>query len=203
MLKERPVLFSSEMVRALLDGRKTMTRRVVKPQPPQPISTGVGMSWEFWPERNAFVPCGTLAGMTEEMKWGIVCPYGQPGDRLWVKETFSTASDDSLQWVYRANGCAPLTKWRPSIFMPRVFSRITLEVTGVKVERVQDIRDDDALSEGVFGNECTELPGPHFADQALPSMCFANLWESINAKRGYGWDKNPWVWAISFKRITP
>jgi len=181
-MKERPILFSAPMVRAILDGRKTMTRRVVKPNP-------------------VSIPEAEVA----HANWVIqnrVCPFGQPGDRLWVRETWlsyrhlhKNGRDEALL-IYRADGedlpkQARGTKWRPSIFMPRWASRITLEITAVRVERVQDIGDEDAEAEGLS-----------WCNAASPRDKFQCLWNSLNLKRGYGWDANPWVWVISFKRTN-
>jgi hypothetical protein len=189
MTKEKPILFSAPMVRAILSGAKTQTRRVVKP----------GHKFDEHFE---------------------TCPYGQPGDRLWVKETWQ---DDPVgEWgvCYRASGhnegCKfPLHLWRPSIFMPRKLSRITLEITDVRVQRVQEISDDDATAEGC---EFSPVPGCGDDDKWCHGTCkrhgrcmylraprfqFQDLWDSLNAKRGYGWKENPWVWAITFKRLTP
>lgn len=184
-MKERPILFSGEMVRAILEGRKTMTRRVIKPQP--------AGEWAA-PGKTA-------------------CPYGQPGDRLWVRETWRktnwTDEPNRGEWrvFWRAtekedsrnNGL-----WRPSIHMPRWASRILLEVVSVRVERVQDISEEDARAEGVeWQNErpcwVNYLDREDWSPTARDS--FRTLWDSINAKRGYGWDANPWVWVVEFKKI--
>jgi len=176
-MKERPILFSGQMVRAILEGRKTMTRRVIKPQP-------VG----------AWAAPGKTA-----------CPYGQPGDRLWVRETFATLCPGSYEEEkpragahqdirYKASDrmadCSADIRgyrWRPSIFMPRWASRINLEITAVRVERVKDISINDAHAEGMTG---THTLGD-----------FRELWDSINSKRGHGWDANSWVWVVEFKRV--
>jgi len=185
-MKERPILFNTDMVRALLDGRKTQTRRVVKPQP--------YMNHDSRAQGNT-----------------NLCPYGQIGDRLWVRETWAyvpktayaqstgvhqiiNPNNPDMAAVYKAGWerCAP--SWKPSIHMQRWASRLTLEVTDVRVERVQDISEEDAKAEGcpVRGNiDATKDP----------IGWFAWLWDSINAKRGYSWDSNPWVWVVAFKLI--
>jgi len=182
-MKEHPIIFNTETVKAILDGRKTQTRRVIKPQP---LLEYKGLKMQFHRK----------------------CPYGQVGDRLWVRETWAVAptlnttkpSDllkkyDIIPITYRATyPNESHYMWRPSIFMPRWASRITLEIIGVRVEQLQEITDEDALAEGVYGDET-----PY--DQATPSMCFEALWDSLNAKRGYGWDKNPWVWVLEFKKV--
>ena len=170
-MKERPVLFSGEMVRAILEGRKTQTRRVIKPQP-------------LW----VGDPNVAFKTHSANPKGIINCPYGQPGDRLWVRETF--AGTKNTGFAYRATDTAYGHKWRPSIFMPHWASRINLEVVSVRVERVQDISIEDAYDEGM-----------EWGDQGCGVLEFKNLWDSINLKRGYGWDANPWVWVIEFKRL--
>jgi hypothetical protein len=226
---ERPILFSGAMVRALLKGRKTQTRRVIKPQP----KTGCQIA-------------GVIFNGHES------CLYGVPGDRLWVRETWASPEENkakSGRVAYNADGvcgcwigggedrdfvyhgrilqaegyreCFPengsttfgLGKysdirsgefpsykygWRPSIFMPRWASRITLEIISVRAERLQDIREEDALAEGCTkesSNGTAFGPG-HFTAR----LDFMMLWDSINAKRGCPWDANPWVWRIEVRR---
>lgn len=176
-MAERPILFSGEMVLAILDGRKTMTRRVVKPQPepdtdcPHHVGTGI--------ERKA-----------------RICPYGKPGDRLWVRETFCSFPDGNI--FYRADNDerAPMKGWKPSIFMPRALSRITLEIKNVRVERLQDISENDAKAEGTDGERYL---GQGF-DHCVYREAFRTLWESINGPGS--WESNPWVWVVEFKQIT-
>jgi len=177
-VKEYPILFSTGMVRAILDGRKTQTRRVI------PIKLQQCRTPEDEPE--VFID------------W---CNYGHIGDHLWVKETFANAPVNG--YVYRADykddgfgsevidfstGMLVPLVWKSSRFMPHVASRITLEIVNVRVERVQDITPLDAVAEG-----CS--PDQHSVIE------FKKLWNSINLKRGYGWDVNPFVWCISFRRI--
>ena len=162
-MKERPILFSGPMVRAILNGTKTQTRRVMRP------------------------------GERVEKMILNKSPYGIPGDRLWVRETWTGADDPAHKHAvhYRADG-ERACRWRPSILMPRWASRITLEVTGIRIERLCDITERDALAEGCVGDG-------HVTVDARAA--FKLLWGSLNAKRGYGWDANPWVWVIHFKRI--
>jgi len=206
-MKERPIIFSGEMMRAILDGKKTQTRRVIKPQPdyailkegteleahkcPQLASVHSGRKeWGLYrvPFHGRDVPC-----------FSFDCPYGKPGDRLWCKETFVrqyTGFDYGI--IYKADGIkiSEDMKWSPSIYMPRWASRIILEITGIRVERIQDITEEDAKAEGCeIGHGLTD-DSPFFAREA-----FQKLWDSINAKRGYGWYENPWVWVIEFKVI--
>ena len=212
---EHPILFTGEMVRAILDGRKTQTRRVIKPQPdkvktPVDISAfGVPLEHE---NRKAILSLPDIA-----IKGGkkIKCPYGGPGDRLWVRETWAPRGDKGRPF-YRADeqsqteGYSHIIlnngRWRPSIHMPRWASRLLLEVTDVRAERVQSITAADCCDEGVLINcsscsgECAHLDqSPNLKRQVRRD--FRSLWDSINAKRGFGWDANPWVWAITFKVI--
>jgi len=197
-MKERPILFSGDMVRALLEGRKTMTRRVCK-------LTLFDM--ELWIANR----------YSNNPNVKAACPYGQPGDQLWVRETWANLSKPEYppEYIYRADPVeineyeADGGKWRPSIFMTRKASRIDLETTAVRVERVHDISEEDAKAEGVCsGFECDDIAA--FMDKRFDPerestfrLGFKHLWNFINAKRGYGWEVNPWVWVIEFKRIKP
>ena len=207
--RERPIVFGAPMVRAILDGRKTQTRRIVKPQPPQPFPGGVGPTWEYWPDREVFVPMGTLVDFTAEMRGGIRCPYGQPGDRLIVRERWATdpcydhfkpsALKTSWPILYESGDGRCFTRGfhrvRSPIHMPRWASRLTLEVTGVLVERVQEISEADAVAEGTapINIRVDAIDFPYRAG-------YAALWDSINGKGS--WASNPWVWALEFRRIT-
>ena len=185
-MKERPILFSAPMVRALLAGTKTQTRRIIKPQHLAFFNQDAAAMLSDWNERPL--------------------PYGQTGDRLWVRETFGHFERNQhfkpgCNVYYRADGnCLELEPWRPSIHMPRWASRITLEITSVRVERLQDISEADAQAEGVTddGSLVTDLDGK---DRGGTIAAYATLWEVIN---GVGsWDDNPWVWVVSFKRAFP
>lgn len=265
-MKERGIIFSGDMVRAILDGRKTQTRRAVTPQPPNEttlVSQSCKPGWfayKEWETRKGD-ECLTLAALGD-------CPYGVPGDRLWVRETWWSIVEEIERakggyetwhklrydadglveyWPYSIHtdfkypsahlliDCpgddAYAEKKRPSIHMPRWASRITLEITDVRVERVQEITPSDTLAEGI------DLPVP--ANCSTPSqrpdgwdgwsdakkdewisgqarvmyfsrcadvedhvVAFHKLWDSLNVKRGYGWEANPWVWALTFKRLN-
>ena len=203
-MKERPILFSGPMVRAILDGRKTQTRRIVKPQP-------------TWHEVRSGAECfGWKLPGPSCYTVGMVpppCPYGVPGDRLWVREGFmpapmeaAPAAPRATRWnvAYAAGGQAEAEapagydpvlynyeRWTPSIHMPRWASRITLEIVSVRVEKLQEIDEFGALAEGA-----------HVARDALGfsrHAGFIALWDSINAKRA-PWESNPWVWVIEFKK---
>lgn len=225
-MKERPILFSGPMVRAILEGRKTQTRRVVK-QDLQRLGDG---DWYAFDHRG--INYRVNARHTTVAAWAHLlqfCPYGQPGDRLWVRETWQgpLMDADTMETEYRASpdefhnpkycvyaadgGPAPefvtlddelVCRWRPSIHMPRWASRILLEITGVRVERLQDISEADAIVEGI---EKTvggfwSLYGQSDVDGTYsPRASYRALWESINGPGS--WDANPWVWVIEFKRI--
>jgi len=202
-MKERPILFSGAMARAILDGSKTQTRRVVKKDGGL-LNYGAAQ----------FVKDGLWYPTSPSGKAGlvppIICPYGQPGDRLWVREQYKisewmpsyatieyTANDHKKTFVRqylqgRITEPVSVNNLRPSIFMPRWASRITLEITGLHVERLQDITNNDALDEGT--------PDLRTIENGWDMRrCFQELWEQIN---GVGsWAENPWVWVIEFKRV--
>ena len=214
-MKEKPILFSAPMVRAILDGRKTVTRRVVKPQPAGEIRRGEPdfnhwIDTKYWERQNQKENRGIGTR-------GFACPYGQPGDRLWVRETFSgpwcmEAQDgisaappskwgESSRIWYWADGEPAYGDWtrpRPSIHMPRWASRITLEVTGVRVETLQDIDLADALAEGISDTGALILDSAG-NEQGGPIAEYAVLWEQINGTGS--WDANPFVWVVTFRRI--
>lgn len=203
-MKERPMLFSGPMVRAILDGRKTQTRRVIQAQPIALPPLGPVDVMDIMWSKHGGNPRVNL--MIPEIR-DAVCPYGKSGDRLWVRETWRLDNDQD-KYIYRANVVSYGYKWRPSIFMRRSVSRITLEITDVRVERVQDISEEDAKAEGIApAKSCPvgdrrpwsgDLGRTWWSD---PRIAFLTLWDSINAKRGFGWDVNPFVWVIAFKRI--
>lgn len=208
-MKERPILFSAPMVRAILDGRKTQTRRVVKGcQFIEKTVPGVAPYWRLLDHPKQPNGGGTPMGSHV----ASLCPYGQPGDQLWVRETWQgPLIDEELEeefhqspdyfkkpefCAYRAtdtldaiNADGEALGWRPSIHMPRWASRILLEVTSVRVERLQDISEADAEAEG---------PPKHF-NSWRDNFCA--LWQKINGDGS--WDANPWVWAIEFNRMMP
>ena len=195
-MKERPIIFSGPMVRAILEGRKTMTRRVVKPQPvflkdASPPRWG----WSYKSGHISWVDRFFPVGMNEHS------PYGIHGDRLWVRETF-TYTHAGLGVLYRADCVGTAadalkrlgTTWTPSIHMPRAVSRITLEISGIRVERLGEIPEEDAVAEGVIYGLGKRR---HTARSA-----FMDLWDSINGKHpGCAWDDNPWVWVVEFQRV--
>lgn len=204
-MTERPILFSAPMVRAILAGTKGQTRRVVKPQPDQRCTRaflGLDGVWRFsYPTARCPV---------SESTWDVRCPYGAPGERLWVRETWAKNADQlsetrmNTSLMYRADGERRAVDngtekpWRPSIHMSRWASRITLEVTDVRVERLQDISEADAKAEGVApADEPNELRWQHYVPYAI---AYRKLWDSINGPGS--WEANPFVWCVSFKRVT-
>jgi len=244
---EKPILFKDDMIRAILEGRKTQTRRVVKSPAKNMQASGAevikhrapGDKWygdHVWSMRGS---SGVWGDYTHE-RFLSMCPYGKPGDRLWVRETWCAVDDTDLngeRWVdYRATprysaehpagwenapDSPEALKWRPSIHMPRWASRITLEITDVRVERLQDISEEDAIAEGAqhfpdlpgmspYGQDCRwSMEQPESVYQCLSSArwAFANYFCKLagNAPKGLHdekpWEANPWVWVIEFKRI--
>lgn len=195
-IKERPILFTGPMVQAILDGRKSQTRRVVKPQPDD--RPGIDCTRLLFKRKDGSPLVDTAA---EEA--AFMCPYGLRGDRLWVRETFLIVGGEAdHRIVYRASNDGPdewvSPVWRPSIFMPRWASRITLEITGVRVERLQEITKADCLAEGI-----EYMP----AAAAIMNTsvwtfdaAFRAGWNKINGKRA-PWANNPWVWVVEFKTL--
>lgn len=215
--KSRPILFSGPMVRALLAGTKTQTRRIINPQPPEHIDSLHGHALrKRAPYAIEDYETGAPAGYgfeSEDHQWR--CPYGQPGDRLWVRETWGRQEgikvhigdrpniqiDDHFERVtHRAGrenfawGMYGPPKWKPSIHMPRTGCRLMLEILEVRVERVQDISVSDAIAEGI------EYVGKLVPDrggfQRGEIVDYSMLWESINGNGS--WDANPWVWVVTF-----
>lgn len=191
-MAEKPILFNGRMVRAILSGVKTQTRRVIKPQPGPHLGYMIGRSGQY------AIQCGE--DYPDDASDRVVCRY-PVGTRLWVRETWATRSDLPGA-VYRADYQGPAdrpfehihddeTRWRVSIHMPRRHARIFLDVTNVRVQRLREISEDDAIAEGV---------SPGFDDPARRK--FAELWDSINGKRGHGWAENRWVWVYTFERAV-
>lgn len=212
-MKQRPILFNGAMVRAILDDSKTQTRRVVKPQPLLHTThwDSSASAPSLWMGTG---PSEATGGTRQTWGWSR-CPFGQVGDQLWVRETFSDVygnggdEEERLEHVmYKADGDTdPYViggRWTPSIHMPRWASRIQLEITGVRVERLQNISEEDAFAEGVNNKIAAEAV--HKAPSRftlLPATVhgYAHLWDSINGAGA--WETNPWVWAIDFKRTPP
>jgi hypothetical protein len=204
-MTERPILFSGPMIRAILDGRKKMTRRVMKPQPSEGFCHAVVGKYHpiIVRKDGEEEPGPEVYGVYDEGE-DYPCPYGAPGDTLWCKETWRESDDG---FIYRADHDHPAEGiWRPSIFMPRKASRITLELTNVRVHRLQVITWQDVLAEGI-GSGSVVGPNPDnpvWVENVIDS--FKNLWNSINGDRDggiYAWEKSPFVWALSFKVVKP
>jgi hypothetical protein len=186
-MNSKPILCSTPMVQAILAGDKTQTRRIIKPQPNEDEYIEVG--------KGHFVPIEKMARY---------CPYGTVKSKLWVKETFCHTD---LGVIYKADMddadmklFGSYRKWKPSIFMAREFSRITLEITGIKVEKIQDITEEDAIKEGMVALE-REYEEDTYLLTVRRWVVFKWYWDKLNTKRGYPWSLNPYVWVLSFKVI--
>ncbi len=203
-MKERPILFSAPMARAILDGSKTQTRRALRYQPSAtPHAYRVSLDAAG---KKPVIAATWISGEPEDNSC-CLCPYGVPGDRLWVRETWAeteVAQDASgAKWiVYRESDTRTDYggPWRPSIFMPRRASRITLEVTGIRVERLQDISEADAIAEGAPpSHPSIDKISREFGYADFPRSWYGQLWDSINGAGS--WDANPWVWVVEFRRV--
>ena len=249
-MKQRPIIFNTEMVKAILDNRKTQTRRVIKPQPDYSIlKNGVTLEPHKCPVlgpvnlgHREWGLYGSPYKPTDVSCFAYNCPYGKVGDRLWVRESWGVEqrryikpSDNTPvggifedEVFYRADDKnLPGMKWKPSIHMFRKDSRIDLEITDIRVERVQDISEEDAIAEGIerefvhgkdigwknylwhghfgqcgMGNKQSDSWDYQYSTYDNPKRCFSSLWESINAKGGYSWESNPYVWMVSFKKVA-
>ncbi|MFA3924887.1 hypothetical protein K5C74_19405 [Klebsiella pneumoniae] len=210
-MKERGMIFNAEMVRALLDGRKTQTRRIIKD-----CTVGRDPISKFIKIGKKFIGC-----YPEDVPELIreCCPYGVPGDRIWVRETWAEAGASAPDLkLYRANypehvpsiyenvPPAEEIRWTPSIHMPRTASRILLEITDVRVERLNAISEEDAEAEGIDmealydSQDCYDCIADHnMTGRPTVTGAFKYLWESIYGEEG--WKSNPWVWVIEFKRV--
>lgn len=191
-MKSRPIIFSPAMVSAIIDGQKTQTRRVVQPQFKYLLEPGdqreYGSQWAIYVDEDGDWSCTTWRG----------CPYGKPGDILWVREkwvmcshcrTINYAATTNLTQTCKYCG-NDFGKWRPSIHMPKRYSRLDLKIMALDVQRLQSISADEILAEGI-GHRGWDSADVLFAK-------WIELWDSINAKRGFGWEADPWVWVIGF-----
>lgn len=228
-MKERPILFKGQMVRAILDGRKTQTRRVVKPQPSDEFSPSSRLVVGYNPTKvdrhGEEYPGESVYGVADDSE-GYICPYGVPGDRLWVRETWGelahingqdpskhgfvhVCGPDERCIIYREEAIRhgfewdddTDSRWRPSIHMPRLASRLTLEVVAVRVERLNEITCGDCYAEG-FPFPSIEDTAPHHKMARVSQSCdwYRDLWDSINAAK-HPWASNPWVWVVEFRRL--
>lgn len=203
-MRERPILFAGPMVRAIINGEKTVTRRVMKPF--QVPTLDVDGRWysvaQRHPKWGFSVDGDTERECANALAASLCCPHGTPGARLWVRETYG---DAGCRLTYRADledGAHCMVKrWIPSIHMPRSASRILLKITAVRVERLQDISDEQALAEGVGVTKHAvgvKLTSPN--GESVPRAMFRELWQSINGRES--WAANPWVWVVEFRRIA-
>ncbi len=204
--KERPVLFNAEMVNAILSGRKTQTRRIISEKTLQLFDVAASAG-----------ECHPLNGddPVDGRSQSYYCefsPLGDVGDQLWVREAFAAGLCTKSTIAYRAShkpedleeGWFEKIKWTPSIHMPRWASRINLLITGVRVERLNDISEQDAISEGLecYVDDGVPYYGPFNNGDCRPDVVFRGLWDSIYGKKeGENWQANPWVWVINFERM--
>lgn len=231
MTKERPILFSTPMVQAILDGRKTQTRRTrgleeINKNPDDWKEGTTTQLCRFWDADKEEDPnpidirYGFIFNGNGNQELYIPCPYGKPGDRLWVRETwqitnFLHPSNENYGYVYKAseNGKdwqenTEEWKWKPSIHMPKAAARIWLEVTDISLERLQAISEEDAISEGIKpiwindDSSCNKFKNyiNNGKDSLSPKDSFRSLWESINGAES--WDRNPWIWVVKFKVLS-
>jgi hypothetical protein len=206
-MKERPILFSATMVRAVLDDSKTQTRRVLRGPTVKMrdgrsflyVDDALGLAWR--PAGGD--PLQAYPNVEE------ACPYGVVGDQLWVRESYAPRYFDDgkhgymADWTGEAADMVPKPRWTPSIHMPRAHSRITLEITDVRVQRLQSISEADARAEGCPGVLPIEQTVHDYGNGYVSARVqFKHLWDAINGEReGYAWDANPRVWALTFKRL--
>lgn len=209
-MKERPILFSGPMVRAILSGAQTQMRRALKPQP---YFDNRGLLWWEWSRSAGSASIDPVGQPSDE--WLKHCPYGAPGDVLWVRETWAPCEAPIRSGFiqYAADGAigrrvsllgvwvGKPSKWRPSIHMPRWASRLSLRIKSVRVERLQEISDVDAISEGIAHNVLRDggysLPDTSHYHASDPRASFCSLWESINGAGS--WAANPLVWVVEFE----
>lgn len=198
-IKERPMIMGAESIRGIYARWKTQTRRVLKPQPNNITSL---VEWNTAAE--AFVPWNwtTSGSNSGGARTGtpISCPYGVPGDRLWVREAWAKDSTvDGGARYYATDQISDLRKKRSPLFMPRWASRLLLEVTAVRVERLHEITPADAIAEGVRPRaDCFTID----CDTPNPVDEYRGAWNFLNAKRGFPWDRNPWVWVVEFRLLA-
>jgi hypothetical protein len=210
-MAEKPIIFSTEMVRAILEGRKTQTRRVIK-------NVDITNSFDVDVDGSVYAYCCPATG--DSFKPWEIAPW-EKGDILWVRETWAKLNHNYKPdyngniFIYKAdhitgNDGPDIIKWRSPIHMPRKAARIFLKVKNIRVERLQAITEDDAEAEGAINWICQQHNNGTWIDNAMrgaacakPKRAFALLWNSIHEKRGYGWETNPWVWVIEFEKVEP
>lgn len=201
-MKEKPIIFSSEMVKAILKNRKSQTRRIIKPQPT--LASDGKIDWIVKKQWQGAWTLGVGGNMT--------CPLGKIGDKLWVREPWNNCQIDLCAcyeycvcppFIYRGDGEIEDQKWKSPRFMPKIASRITLEITDIRVERIQDISEEDAQKEGMPKPShyyCDEMGGWEGHRCKKSSTFFKELWEEINGLES--WNDNNWVWVIGFRRLA-
>lgn len=194
MNKFHPILYSTQMVQAIFEGRKIMTRRKVKLS----FHPDTVYVTRIHPFEDIYLPYDKFDRTTGN---GIKCPYGNVGDVLWVRETFSNIGLTKNIYTYKADFPNATWKWKPSIFMPKAACRLFLEITEVRIERLHEISEEDAISEGILideeGMECYDYENKIY--RLWPQGSFESLWQKINGAES--WNANPFVWVISFKQI--
>lgn len=222
-MKERPILSSGPMIRAIQEGRKTQTRRVIRGYGNTPhygkllgdwaLSEeprqwdGKEYPWKYQGKRNPkegdwiwVLQCD----VDDTFAHLLTCPYGQPGDLLWIRETWMPGAIATPDKPYYRASVSDVEewdktwKWHPSIYMPKKYARLWLRITNVRAERLQEIPLEDLIAEGTVGGNGT-IPGAEYCPTARQH--FRYVWDSLNAKRGYSWESNPWVWVVEFERI--
>lgn len=226
-MKERPILFSTPMVQAILNGTKTQTRRAIK-APRIKGAIGFVVASDYTGRKYPIAIDEHESHLGDDL--GFQCPYGKPGDVLWVRETWcysedefgdhssNTKGDIFGRFLYKANGDSPHNKWKPSIHMPKEACRIKLLIKEVRIERLCTIKDEDAKAEGIrrYYDDITKSwrykdyisdasgygdPDHDFPCVHDPKQSFHTLWDSINGGGDYRWANNPWVWVVTFEVI--
>jgi hypothetical protein len=202
---EAPIIFTTPMIQAILAGRKTQTRRLFKPDLPYPAGS-YPAKWHYSVYHETLKGGKTEESLTDGIGHvrTVKCPYGRPGDTLWVRETWCTSTKG---WIYRADGIE-IPAWRSPRFMPKNACRIRLLIKNIRVEKLNDISEDDAKAEGVLFRNMPQNPiytgyinydKPEGIPFSSSTLSFRSLWESINGKDS--WETNPWVWVIEFQKI--
>ncbi|MBF0309007.1 MAG: hypothetical protein HQL56_05735 [Magnetococcales bacterium] len=203
-MKERPIIFNTESVLAILDGRKTVTRRVINPQP---IKDKRNPDYRLpsWSLRQGRTYCEWFFGPQNTTSNGDLLywrsPYGEPGYRLWVKEMWYPSREGAVYYADNEHGfVSPKAGWKSPLFMPRSVSRIILEVVDLRAERLHEITNEETIKEGVEYIGQSLYRYNHLVSSEAVNL-YEKQWNNINAKRGYHWEDNPWVWRVEFRRF--
>jgi hypothetical protein len=225
-MKEKPIIFSTEMVKAILAGNKSMTRRVIKPQPiMHDFESHKALAFKEPFTKPGYIAVGV--DRVKECPSYLRCPYGQVGDILWVRETWAIhdlilkpkkLNPNDEAWFYKRKFSPEMVPhivyaadypvgswkgaWRSPRFMPKIAARLFLKVKDIRVERLQDITEEDAIAEGVAWKRAADINALENSESVIDraKVLFMRLWDTLNAKRGYGWDLNPFVWVVEFER---